>query len=291
MAGSPVDPAPTFVGIGTMKSGTTSLFGFLQGHPDVFMANPKELNFFLDRGTWGKGAGWYSDRFIGSESARAAGEVSPSYAQTHLYPEVPQRMAALVPDARLILLLREPIERIRSMYAHMYIDGLEELPIDSAVLANTDYVETSRYIRHVHAFEEWFPRSQIHVCISERLRDDPISELDTIARFLGIATWSEMGLLPSDNRNVTSQRTVESRVGVGLKSRQGYWKALNRSWRLRELHRRAFERNAPVPDTSLDPDVALQLRSMLDADTAALERWLGVPIDAWRRDGGEHGSR
>jgi len=265
-----------------MKAGTTSLFGFLGSHPNVFMAEPKELNFFLDRGNWGRGTGWYNERFALGEEALALGEVSPSYAQTHLYPEVPERMAAMVPDARLILLVREPIERIRSMYAHMRIDGLEELPIDEAVFANSDYVETSRYSRHIRAFEEWFPRSQIHVCISERLRDDPIRELDGIASFIGISTWTEIGLSVSSNRNVTSRRTLESRIGVGLKSRRGYWDALNRSWRLRELHRRVFERTVAVPDTSLDPSVELQLRSLLDEDTAELERWFGSRIEEWR---------
>ncbi|MCL1598947.1 MAG: sulfotransferase domain-containing protein [Actinomycetia bacterium] len=265
-----------------MKSGTTSLFGFLQGHPDVFMANPKELNFFLDQGNWARGTGWYSERFIDSEGALAVGEVSPTYAQTHLYPEVPERMAALIPDARLILLVREPIERIRSMYAHMSIDGLEELPIDEAVVANCDYVETSRYIRHIRAFEEWFPRSQIHVCISERLRDDPIGQLDEIASFVGVPKWTEAGISPSDDRNLTSRRMLESRTGVGLKSHPWYWNGLNRSWRLRELHRRVFERPVAVPDTSMDPTIELELRSVLDEDTAELEQWLGSSIEEWR---------
>src|SRR4051812_8928400 len=94
-------PLPTFVGIGAHKGGSTSMYHYLKSHPEIFMAEPKELDFFVEELNWGLGRSWYEQRFAGADRFVAAGEISPHY--TH-YPHlkgVPRRLASLLPDVRL----------------------------------------------------------------------------------------------------------------------------------------------------------------------------------------------
>lgn len=109
---------PNFLIIGAAKSGTTSLYRYLRDHPQVFMAHSKELKFFASRTRWGFGPGWYAWQCSDADGAVAIGEASPSYTR---YPQrrgVPERVAQVLPDARLVYLIRHPIERMRSHYLH-----------------------------------------------------------------------------------------------------------------------------------------------------------------------------
>ena len=118
---------PTFLIIGTMKGGTTSLHRYLRQHPDVFMPEQKELNFFLDEyagrpidppeeRNWSRGLTWYERQFAGAEDERAVGEASANYTRYPTYPGVAERIAKIVPEMKLIYLMRNPIDRVLSHY-------------------------------------------------------------------------------------------------------------------------------------------------------------------------------
>lgn len=277
------DRFPDFVVIGAMKSGTTSLYGYLDDHPDVWVSHPKELDFFLDRGNWHRGTDWYLNHFTEAPTDAVLGEVSPSYSQTHLYPEVPKRMAALVPTAKLVYIVREPVQRIRSMYAHLVIDGLESHPIDDAVKRNQDYVETSRYAARIASFEPAFSEGRLQVITTEQLKAKPVDTLDAVASFIGVRPWSGLGRPLPAQRNVTEDRRIEHPVGTRLKASRPYWRMLNRSWRARRLHDLVFERPVSSPSTTLSPDVDEWLRETLEPDTAALETLLDRRLTEWGR--------
>src|SRR5919106_4193832 len=97
---------PTFVIIGAQKCGTTALHSYLSRHPEVSMSRPKELDFFVEGANWEKGVDWYRSRFDGA--AKARGESSPNYTAHPMLAGVPERMAELVPDAKLIFMVRDP---------------------------------------------------------------------------------------------------------------------------------------------------------------------------------------
>src|SRR5438045_1060522 len=113
-AGSSDPSLPTFIMIGSMKSGTTSLASYLGAQPDVFMTTPKEPRYFCDPRNFQRGVEWYRALFAGGVAASVRGEASTHYSRAMEYPGVPQRMAHLVPDVQLLYLLRDPIERIVS---------------------------------------------------------------------------------------------------------------------------------------------------------------------------------
>jgi hypothetical protein len=105
---------PNFVVIGAMKAGTVSLRHYLDEHPDAFLGRGGrfgEPNFFVAEHNWPRGRGWYESLFDGAGSATALGECSPSYTMAPAFGGVPGRMAQVVPNARLVYVVRDPIAR------------------------------------------------------------------------------------------------------------------------------------------------------------------------------------
>lgn len=174
---------PDFIVIGAMKSGTTSLQGYLDGHPEIAMA-PKELNFFSDGLNWHRGMDWYRGHF--RNPGLIQGEISPSYSKCHLYPEIPRKIHEAIPDVKLIYVVREPVARIISHHSHSI--GADTLGRDpDQILADSieNYINTSRYTSQIKCYLEFFDRSQVLIVSSERLRDDRIQTLQRIFRFVG----------------------------------------------------------------------------------------------------------
>lgn len=176
---------PTFVVIGAMKCGTTALHRYMDTHPQVQMSEPKELNFFSGppaaanggdpdsswhRGQWHRGLAWYTGHFDPAMPVR--GESSPGYTSPD-HPEAAARMADVVPDVRLVCLVRNPLERAVSQYAHHRRDGAERRPVDQALLdADSQYVTRSRYADRLEPFLRCFPASALLVVVQERLLAD-----------------------------------------------------------------------------------------------------------------------
>jgi hypothetical protein len=154
---------PTLVVIGAMKCGTTSLHGHLDAHPEIGMSEPKELNFFLgpdtvdgaDDGTWTsgnwhRGTGWYAAQFDPARPVR--GEASPGYTSPS-HPEAAARMAAVLPAARLVYAVRDPVRRAVSQYGHHRREGTEPRPIAEALLdPASQYVARGRYLERLTPF-------------------------------------------------------------------------------------------------------------------------------------------
>ena len=163
---------PTFLIIGTMKGGTTSLHGYLRQHPDVFMPERKELNFFLDEyagspidppeeRNWSRGITWYERQFAGAEDARAVGEASANYSRYPTYPGVAERVAEVVPQMKLIYLIRNPIDRVLSHSLHDFANGRERRPLQIAVRYDDRYLAPSRYAAQLERYFRVFPSSQV----------------------------------------------------------------------------------------------------------------------------------
>jgi hypothetical protein len=181
---------PTFLVIGAMKAGTTSLSEYLRTHPQVFLPTDKELCFF--HSSWQEGFEWYESFFPNDpDGAVAIGEASTEYTRYPHVPDVPARAASLIPDARLIYVVRHPIERIRSHYQHQALPGVEIRPLERAVLEDPVYVDTSRYAMQIEQYLRHFRRDQLLVITSERLRDDRTATLEEVFRFIGVdPTWT-----------------------------------------------------------------------------------------------------
>jgi hypothetical protein len=261
---------PNFVVIGAMKAGTTSLYEYLRAHPEIFMATPKELHFFAASKNWKLGPGWYEAKFAAAGAAVARGEISPSYSQADVFPGVAERVHAMLPGARIVYLVREPIARLQSMYLHQIANGRERRPIVQAVREHAMYVNASRYAWQLDFYLAHYPREQIHVLATESMRSDRDATLSELYRFLGV----DPGFVPPSEaeRGRTEDKRVRS-AGLRRVTRLAPVRAAARlvpagiRRRARTLTTSAIDpARAELPD-----DLVAELRERLAPDVARLE--------------------
>jgi hypothetical protein len=143
--------APSFLIIGAMKAGTTSLFRYLSDHAHVSPPVVKEINYFNFH--WSRSPGWYAAHFPlrGNRSdGIVTGEATTSYL---VHPEAARRAQSSIPDARIVVLLRDPVRRAISHYYHECRIGLESRPIAEALFASEAY---TRFSLSPSEEPEWF---------------------------------------------------------------------------------------------------------------------------------------
>jgi hypothetical protein len=277
---------PNFLVIGAMKCGTTSLFHYLQAHPQAYMAPIKEVEFFVAEKNWRRGLDWYRSQFLGARAdAKALGEASTSYTKYPQFEGVPERMAEYIPDARLIYLVRDPIERIRSHYQHRVLTGAERAPLEDAVVRDGRYLDCSRYAMQIERYLGSFPPERILLITSEELRSDRLQTLRRIYTFLEI----DPDFVPStiDREFYTSgqratyppfvwwiRRTVKRYLPAGKRAKEIVDRALPACFGRRG--RSAKGSRFVIPDS-----VREQLVESLRDDVARLRRLMPEGFDGW----------
>lgn len=177
---------PNLIVIGSQKCGTTSLHYYLSLHPEIFMSRQKELNFFAVEGNWHKGVEWYRSHFDGQ--ARIYGESSPNYTQYPLWPGVPERMYSVIPEARLIFLVRDPFERLLAHYVHRVAAGTEDRSLGEAlaILEPNRYICRSQYYLQLSQFLEFYSLSNILILQQSELKYKRSQTLQRVFRFLEV---------------------------------------------------------------------------------------------------------
>jgi hypothetical protein len=177
---------PNLVTIGAMKSGTTSLHNYLKLHPQIFMSELKETDFFVEEFNWSKGLDWYKSNF--KQEADIVGESCTNYSKYPYFKGVPERMHRIIPEAKLIYILRDPIKRIASHYIHRVWEGWENRSIDEALtdLKGNHYVNCSSYYMQIERYLPYYQPSNILVITLEDLAGDRANTLSKIFRFLNV---------------------------------------------------------------------------------------------------------
>ena len=272
---------PTFLVIGAMKAGTTSLYEYLRGHPQIFMATPKELHFFPESKHWANGVEWYAAHFANAGEALARGEISPSYSQADQFPGVARRVAQVVPDVRIVYVVREPVSRAVSMYIHQYSGGRETLPVDDALRNRPMYVNSSRYAWQLDQYLEFFPDERICVVTSEALMSDRTATLRRIYEFIGV----DGGVLPpsvDEEKGRTEDKRMRRPVAARLRDNLIYRAVVDNSpERVRRLGQRALSQRVDPDLARISDACAVELREHLAPDVARLRRFLGPDFDGW----------
>ena len=197
-------PLPDFLVIGAQKAGTTALYAYLRWHPGITGPSWKEVSFF-DRHWW-RGESWYRGHFPLRSGGRLVGEASPSYL---FHPLAPERARAVVPNARLVALLRDPVDRAYSQYQHEVALGREPLSFEEALGSEEERTrgEVERLVADPRAFsrawwdhtyaarglyaeqlERWlavFPQEQLLVVTTDELGERPAEAYASILEHLG----------------------------------------------------------------------------------------------------------
>jgi hypothetical protein len=221
---------PDFIIIGAQKSGTSSLYYYLSQHPHLRPSYKKEVHFFdggLDPNVdnFNKGQAWYRSHFPlkwNTSNNQKVFEASPLYI---FNPLAPQRISELIPEVKLIAILRNPMERAISHYFHEIKRGRESLPVMEALQAEEErlipvidkqdykndifihhsYKSRGLYHEQIKRYLDYFPMSNILVINSETLFTQPDDTLRRIFQFVGIDTaFTVKDLKP---RNVGSNKT------------------------------------------------------------------------------------
>jgi hypothetical protein len=218
---------PNFIIIGAQRSGTTSLYNYLIQHPLVAPVLLKEVHFFdlnFDRGLL-----WYLAHFPRlSIKSMITGEASPYYL---FHPLVPHRVAQILPNVKLIAVLRNPVDRAFSHYKHERSQGLEPLLWEDAIRKESEriageedkltqnpayysfnhrhysYLARGRYAEQLRRWLEVFPLEQFLILQSENIFVDPSKALNQCCEFLGIPN---VRLEVYKKRNVSAKFTKDN---------------------------------------------------------------------------------
>jgi hypothetical protein len=176
---------PNLIVVGGLKCGTTSLHHYLNLHPEVEMSRPKELNFFVAELNWPLGPDWYASHFSGRASVR--GESSPHYTNRPRFEGVAERMRSVVADARLVYMVRDPIDRMLSHYLHNVGGGYDDRTLaDAFADPESAYVTRSRYFFQLEPYLEEFGPERIEIVGREELKRDRPATMRRVFAFLGV---------------------------------------------------------------------------------------------------------
>lgn len=216
---------PDFIIVGGQKCGTFALYSYLAQHPQVLPAASKELHFFDNK--FDRGLRWYRVNFptrleikwksLIKRKRFVTGEASPYYM---FHPHAPSRIAAAVPDVKIIMLLRSPAERAYSHYNHNLKKRREPLSFEDAIereearldgeyekichdesyrsYAHRHYSYKARgiYIDQLKRYERYFDGNQIMVIKNEDLLEETARVYAQVVEFLGLQEYTPAGLAP-----------------------------------------------------------------------------------------------
>jgi hypothetical protein len=275
---------PSFLIIGAQKAATTTLWAQLRTHPDIFMPDLKETNFFIDHRCRMLGLPWYESLFEPARPGQLVGEASPAYTLFPLWGQVPSQVSEVLPDVKLVYVLRDPVERMRSSWIQARSDGLELLALKEALTRNLLYQAGSSYALQTEQYLKHFDRDQLLFLLAEDVAERPGETLDALLTFLGLDPgWrpaSSERLNVSAGKRILRQRgdlAARALARAGRQSasehvrqaalRGGAWNMLSRELRPEEL--------------VIDDELRDRLHRALEPDLRRLVPLLGTATDPW----------
>ncbi|HEX9644281.1 MAG TPA: sulfotransferase [Acidimicrobiia bacterium] len=269
---------PTFLIVGVPKAGTGALASALGQHPDVYSHPLKELHYF-DHQARQRDLSWYHEQFAKADDATAVGEATPTYA---LHDDWVAAASRALPHARIILQVRDPVERLWSSYWFFRIFGLEQRSLRevveqdlSEIPANNmsvQHVSPGRYDDIYARVVRAWPESQVLVIDAAELQaaaDEPVSRA---CEHIGVAP------LPLDPGTGYNRVTMPRSERLQRILRAAYPRLPGRQmvWKLARMN--LSNRRPP----ELEDDLRERLREYYEPHTQAFERQLGRRFSAWR---------
>jgi hypothetical protein len=296
---------PTFYILGGAKCGTTSLYHYLGQHPEVLFSEPKEPTFF--EAEFHKGPDYYWRRYFTHWSGeRAIGEARVY----NLYlPYVPARISKLTPRARLIALVRHPVERAYSLWWHRFALNVESRSFEAAIEENLQriargltfhgeegarlwkrglywrstgtkigtYVDGGYYAQQLRRYYDLFPASQIRIVLFDDLIADPAGVCSELWGFLELSDLAELDT-SAQNAARTERRTSLARVTQRWAEPLGLGRLLPRALKERV---RPLLRGRPIRRPSLRPDTRRLLVAHYRNHNRELEDLLQRDLSHW----------
>jgi hypothetical protein len=288
--------------VGAAKSGTTSLYHYLLQHPDIYMSEFKEPDYFAlmpHEADFNGPVGvpnnegmiddWeaYTGLFADVRDEKAIGESSTTYL---FVPQAAVNIKETIPDCRIIIILRHPVDRLISHYNDNFQCLFEELPLESAIAAEPEraarnwrwgyqYTGYSRYTEQVKRYLDLFGSERVRVYLFEQLRTDPHALLVDIFRFLEVDDRFQ----PDTSTRYKPSGQVRSMAFQRFLVRGGFLKRIIRPlipsglWNLIRPLLVQANRGA----VKIEKDLILRLAAMFKDDILALQDLLGCDLSHW----------
>jgi len=274
---------PTFVCIGPGRAGTSWLYEVFREHPQICMAkNIKETEFFDNN--YEKGVAWYEGFFASCGRAPVRGEITNRYIFSV---DVAERLYRTIPGCKIIVCLRNPVERLVSNYLFKVREGALKTPLDKAIQLMPELLGESRYFYYLRPFYVLFNDDQFFYVDFRLLSDDPETLLTRLFDFLGVdADFKPSVLHRKVNKSITPRLPVFSII-----TKQGAkaMRKLGMYWLLTAMKRSDFVKWIFFHDRAISSTVELSaetrkaLFSVIYDDVKSLERKTGMDL-GWLED-------
>ena len=271
---------PNFLYVGPDKAGSSWLHEMLLKHPDVYVTPAKDLYYF-DR-YYDRGLRWYADQFRDARSETVVGEVCQDYL---FHPEAAARIHTTLHPVKIMVSLRDPVDRAWSSYLYMRKHGIGPDTFAEALRSRPELLEHGRYATALDRYLQLFPRTMVHVALFDDLAVDPQGFMDAVTDFL------EIDPLPLAPQDLTARLPAARARSVQLASvarRSADWVREHDGARLVGYVKRSplvqralyqpIDRQAVRPAT----DDVLAVRTALAPEIDALEHTLGFQLrESW----------
>jgi hypothetical protein len=263
---------PNFVGIGAQRAATTWLYSCLKEHPQIYLAPQKEVHFFDEK--FEKGLEWYADQFRDYAQQPVLGEITPNYLDSEV--AVP-RMAQVIPDARLVVILRDPVQRAFSAYKLFRDQHYAEMTFQEACESSPYLIRLGMYAAQIERVFSHYSRQNVRVLLYEDIQTKADEVLASIYGFLNV----DPSFKPTASRKVynsvvfpRAQATLDH-LGLGWmvrtmkETRVGEW----------IKRRQAFNRSPGA--ATLDENFATSLKGTFRGDVLRLQQLIQRDLSAW----------
>lgn len=296
---------PNFLVAGTARAGTTALVEALRQHPDVFVTQPKEPHYFALHGTTAAFTGpgddvWVNQRSItdrdtylglfaeaGDRRARGDGSVTTLYYADHAAEEI----VRLNPQMRIVVILREPIERAFSSYVYLRLRGFEDQADFASALAREDsrreagwhhmwhYLRMSYYADNLRTLIDAVGRERVGVWFYDDVQADFTRVVSEIVEFLQLDPYSEG---PPEMPRINASGRARSQVAQDVvRWATRHERVRSAVKRVMPIHQRERIRASLVKSESVPEELRAELAPRFDADLAAVAALLDQPVPSW----------
>lgn len=281
-------PLPDFVVIGALRAGTTTLYSLLSQIPGICLSMIKETDFFVAELNFKRGPDWYAGLFPRPDLV--CGDISPNYSTSDRFPGVAERLQAQAPHAKIIYLVRDPVERARSHYQHTWLKSENIAPpegfLDTPVGAHI--VGASCYYEQVKPFVTTFGRDNVLILDFDELRVDPRGAASRVAAFVGV-DLSDVSLdtLDTSARNASQDLAAVPawwiRATRWMETSLPKTTSILRRWAPSSLRRapaQMLQKNRKPP--SFDTEISEELCRRLRDDAERFRALVGMRFESWR---------
>jgi hypothetical protein len=270
---------PDFFGVGPARTATTWLHNVLAAH--VNLPEPKETRF-IDL-YYGRGWPWYRNQFGLIRDDVPSGEIAPTYFHSDL---VRARIKQRAPGAKIICTLRDPVERLYSLFRYLRYRGSFGWDFENALIKDVEMVESARYAHYLKAWIADFGQKNVLVTIYDDIEREPQSYIDRIADFIEIPRFtlstpqnvrvnSSEDMLAPSNYALAALAHLMANTAFSLRLK-GIFRLSKRAG----LRRLFFGRGRAM--AAFDEQLAPSLRKRLTAEVEEVERIIGRDLSAWK---------